>query len=86
MATQSVSDRAIASARELRRVFKEADDNGYGLGAWYFYMNRRDIEVVVEAVIGPESKEQQEIFTLTIAGVEREVTKEQYNAILGSLS
>lgn len=32
---------------ELQRTLDEADKGGYGVGAWYFYMDRRHLEAVM---------------------------------------
>lgn len=39
------------SLAKLQATLDEADAKGYGLGAWYFYMDRRDIEGTIAEVL-----------------------------------
>ena len=53
MATESVRMETLNAAQRLRDELHKADEKGYGVGAWYFYLRRQDIETVVEHVLGP---------------------------------
>lgn len=51
-----MSEATVAAANKLRQLFDIADRDGYGKDAWYSYMSRRDIEVLIRAVLeGGES-------------------------------
>jgi hypothetical protein len=45
-------DKAQAAAERLNTALEEAREGGYIVNAWYSYMNRRDLEIVLEALLG----------------------------------
>ena len=52
---KSTRQRAIEAAERLRERLAEADRGGYP-NAWYFYVDRRDVEAVLaETVLQPKA-------------------------------
>lgn len=46
------SQAQVAAALRIRRELAKADEGNYGENGWYSYLARKDLETVVEAVLG----------------------------------
>lgn len=51
MATQLVTDEAVRAAYSLKAELDRARAEGFYVTGWYSYMNRQDVEKVVDFVL-----------------------------------